>query len=95
VVGYPDHDCANAGCRTVECKPHLCKPMANAYILKIHAMIGGAVSAAVRGEWITSNPAEVAKKPRQPVPDPRPPTSEQAAAVRPGPSALLGQAAAL
>jgi integrase len=33
---------------------------------------------AVRWDWISSNPAAVARKPRQPTPQPKPPTSEQA-----------------
>lgn len=79
--GYPDHDCAEAGCKVTECKPHTCKPMANSTILKIHYVISGALSAGQRWEWITSNSAEVAKRPRQPTPDPRPPTSDQAADI--------------
>jgi integrase len=35
--------------------------------------------AAMRWEWITSNPAEIAKKPQQPRPQPNPPSTEQAA----------------
>jgi hypothetical protein len=31
--------------------------------------------AAVRWDWVKTNPAEVAKKPRQPVPQPNPPTA--------------------
>jgi integrase len=60
---------------------HTCKPMANSTILKIHYVISGALSAAQRWEWVGANPAKVAKKPRQPIPDPKPPTSEQAARI--------------
>jgi integrase len=35
----------------------------------------------VRWDWISSNPAIVAKKPRQPVPQPEPPTPEQAGRI--------------
>ncbi|HEY3608924.1 MAG TPA: hypothetical protein VGL06_15585 [Pseudonocardiaceae bacterium] len=44
-------------------------------------MISGALSAAQRWEWITNNPAEFTKKPRQPAPDPRPSSSDQAARI--------------
>jgi integrase len=37
--------------------------------------------AAVRWGWITSNPAEVAKKPRKPAPDPDPPSTADAARI--------------
>jgi integrase len=76
--GYPPHDCENIGCTIVECQPHRCKPLSGSTILKIHFVISGAMSAAVRWDWIMSNPADVARKPRQPIPQPKPPTGEQA-----------------
>lgn len=80
-AGHPPHDCAVVGCTVIECKPHVCTPLANSTILKIHAMIGGALSAAVRWEWIGTNVADKAKKPRQPTPNPSPPSPEQAARI--------------
>jgi len=80
-AGYPPHDCAEKGCQVVECPPHVCKPLAKATILKIHFIIQGALAAAVRWEWISTNAAEVAKKPQQPTPQPKPPTAEQAARI--------------
>jgi integrase len=79
--GYPPHDCVEAGCTVIECKPHECKPLSNSTVLKIHFVISGALAAAVRWDWIVSNPADVAKKPRQPVPKPKPPTPEQAGKI--------------
>ncbi len=79
--GYPPHDCAEAGCKVLECRPHECRPLGNATISKIHFMLSGTFAAAVRWEWIDSNPAEVARKPRQPAPQPTPPTVEQAARI--------------
>jgi integrase len=79
--GYPDHDCEKAGCAVTECPPHKCRPLSNATISKLHFVIRGALSAAVRWDWISSNPAIVAKKPRQPVPQPEPPTPEQAGKI--------------
>nr|WP_228769760.1 site-specific integrase [Actinokineospora alba] len=80
-AGYPPHDCADKGCRVIECKPHECTRLSNSTILKIHFMISGALAAALRWEWIVSNPAEVAQKPRQPIPQPNPPTVEQAGQI--------------
>lgn len=81
VGGYPEHDCGQAGCTVKECRQHACRPLSNATISKLHFIIRGALSAAVRWEWISTNPATVAKKPRTPAPQPKPPTPEQAAAI--------------
>ncbi|MGQ0843375.1 MAG: site-specific integrase [Sporichthyaceae bacterium] len=75
------HDCVAARCRVSECKPHECVPMAGSTIRQIHSVISGALSTAVRWDWIPSNPASVAKKPRQAMPQPKPPTPEQAAQI--------------
>lgn len=80
-AGYPEHDCEEKGCKVIECQPHECRPLSNATITKIHFIMRGALSAAVRWEWISTNPAEVAKKPRQPKPAPEPPTPEQASQI--------------
>jgi integrase len=79
--GHPPHDCAETGCQIVECKPHTCQPLSNSTVLKVHSVLSGVFDAAIRWEWITSNPAGVAKKPRQPKPQPKPPTTEQAARI--------------
>jgi integrase len=81
VGGYPDHDCAEAGCRVEACPPHTCKPLSNATISKIHFVISATLAAAVRWDWIKTNPASVAKKPRQPAPQPNPPTVDQAGRI--------------
>lgn len=75
------HDCADAGCRVVECGPHICRPLSASTVRQIHFIISGALSAAVRWDWIPNNPAAVAKKPRQPTPQPSPPTPAEAAAI--------------
>ncbi|MFR9805873.1 tyrosine-type recombinase/integrase [Pseudonocardia sp. RS010] len=80
-AGYPPHDCGEKGCKVVECKPHVCRPLAAASIRKIHFVIRGAMTAAQRWGWITTNPAELARIPRLPVPDPQPPTTAEAAAL--------------
>ncbi|MPY97737.1 MAG: tyrosine-type recombinase/integrase [Actinophytocola sp.] len=79
--GRRDHDCKTAGCTVVECQPHECQPLAPATILKIHFILSAFFAACVRWDWLASNPADVAKKPRQPTPQPKPPTTEQAAKI--------------
>jgi len=75
------HDCAEVGCRVVECKPHECTPMSASTVRQIHFIISGALGTAARWDWIPSNPATMTKKPRQPKPQPKPPTPEQAARI--------------
>jgi integrase len=55
--------------------------MARSTVRQIHAIISGSLSLAVRWEWIASNPAAIAEKPKQPPPEPEPPTAEQAARI--------------
>jgi integrase len=69
-----EHDCAVAGCA-----PHKCRPMANSTVRQIHSIISGALSAAVRWDWIGSNPARVAQRPRAKTPEPDPPSPANAA----------------
>ncbi|MGQ0482238.1 MAG: tyrosine-type recombinase/integrase [Pseudonocardia sp.] len=77
----PPHDCATAGCTVIECPPHQCKPMSASAILQIHWIINSALGSAVRWGWITTNPAESAKKPRRKPPQPEPPTAAEAARI--------------
>ncbi|WP_345647882.1 tyrosine-type recombinase/integrase [Pseudonocardia tropica] len=79
--GYPPHDCVEKGCTVVECRQHVCTPLAAATVRKIHFIIRAALTAAERWGWISSNPAELAKIPRAPAPDPDPPTTAEAAAL--------------
>jgi integrase len=69
-----EHDCAEAKCRA-----HVCRPMAASTVRQIHSIISAALSAAVRWEWIASNPASVARRPRQKAPEPDPPSASDAA----------------
>ena len=68
------HDCA-----TAKCAPHVCKPMAASTVRQIHAIISGALSAAVRWDWLESNPARMAQRPKQKSPEPDPPSPADAA----------------
>jgi integrase len=76
-----EHDCELAGCTVVECKPHVCKPFSRSTVRQIHAILSGALDTAVRWEWIPSNPASVAKRPKQQAPRPHPPTASEAARI--------------
>jgi integrase len=69
-----EHDCVK-----VKCKPHVCKPMVASTVRQIHAIISGALSAAVRWDWLESNPARMAQRPKQKPPEPDPPSPTEAA----------------
>ncbi len=75
------HDCQAAGCSVVECPPHRCTAMAASSIRQIHWILSAALGSAVRWEWIRSNPADIAKKPKQRHPQPEPPSPAEAARI--------------
>jgi integrase len=79
--GPESHDCDAAGCTVVECPPHRCTPMAASSIRQVHWILSAALAAAVRWEWIRSNPADNAKKPKQRAPQPEPPSAADAARI--------------
>jgi integrase len=79
--GHRNHDCTKMRCEVIECQAHICKPLASSTIRTIHFTISAALAAAVRWDWIKSNAATVARKPRKPDPEPRPPTPEQTAQI--------------
>jgi integrase len=81
VKSRADHDCDAAGCRVAECRSHVCKPLSAGTVRKVHFVISGALAAAVRWEWIDSNPAAEAKKPKQAPPQPQPPTSDEGSRI--------------
>jgi integrase len=70
------HDCA-----AVKCRAHVCEPYAASSIRQIHAILSGALSAAVRWGWISYNPMPSVKPPAKKRPQPRPPTPEQMASI--------------
>ena len=55
--------------------------MAASSIRQVHWIISAALAAAVRWEWIRSNPADTAKKPKQRAPQPEPPSAAEAARI--------------
>ncbi len=65
----------------IDCKPHVCTPLAASTVRQLHFIISGALSTAVRWDWIPTNPASVAKKPRLPRPKPSPPSAAEAATI--------------
>src|SRR5437868_1947420 len=70
------HDCG-----VVKCQVHVCKPYAASSIRQIHAILSGALSAAVRWGWIPYNPMPSVKPPAKKRPHPRPPSPEQMARI--------------
>jgi hypothetical protein len=72
------HNCEAAGCRVTECGPHICRPLSRSTVRQIHAIISGALAAAKRWDWIPTNPAADAKRPRQEPSKPAPPTADAA-----------------
>jgi integrase len=68
-----EHECNE------KCRPHVCRPLAPASILKIHWTLSGAMARAVRWHWIAINPTELAQPPAPPRPRPAPPSAEEAA----------------
>ena len=79
--GPEAHDCAKAECVVVECPPHRCTPMSASSIRQVHWIISAALAAAVRWEWIRTNPADTAKKPKQRAPQPEPPSAAEATRI--------------
>ncbi|MGH3462553.1 MAG: tyrosine-type recombinase/integrase [Kribbellaceae bacterium] len=75
------HDCTEHKCEVLECPQHICRPLEASSVRQIHAILSGALDAAVRWEWIEMNPAAVAKRPRQKPPHPKPPTPTEAASI--------------
>jgi integrase len=55
--------------------------MAMSSIRQIHWIVSATLAAAVRWEWIRSNPADNAKKPKQRRPQPEPPSTAEAARI--------------
>ncbi|WP_026361548.1 site-specific integrase [Amycolatopsis nigrescens] len=69
-----DHDCKDS-----DCKAHKCRPMAASTVRQLHAILSGTLGAAERWGWIASNPARVARRPKQKPPEPDPPSPAEAA----------------
>ncbi|HEV7647414.1 MAG TPA: site-specific integrase [Actinophytocola sp.] len=70
------HDCVMA-----KCEHHECDPMAPSTVRQIHSIISSALDAAMRWGWIDTNPAKIAKRPKQEPPQPKPPSAADAARI--------------
>lgn len=68
-------------CNELECPVHVCKPYAASSVRQIHAILSGALSAAVRWGWISYNPMPAVKPPAKKRPQPRPPSPDQMARI--------------
>ncbi|WP_249033864.1 tyrosine-type recombinase/integrase [Prauserella marina] len=80
-AGYPEHDCEEVGCKVLECQQHVCTPYSASSVRQVHAIISGALSAAVRWGWIAYNPAPAVRLPVKRRPQPRPPSSTDMARI--------------
>ncbi|MDP9240591.1 MAG: site-specific integrase [Actinomycetota bacterium] len=76
-----EHDCDVAGCRVIECRPHVCQPLGASTIRQIHWILSGALKRAVRWRWIAHSPTTQADLPSSPTPNPQPPTADEAAVL--------------
>lgn len=70
------HDCSEH-----RCTEHRCKPYAASSVRQMHAIISGALSAAVRWGWIAYNPAPAVRLPAKRRPQPRPPSAADMARI--------------
>jgi integrase len=70
-----EHEC------DARCGPHECRPLAASSIRQIHFILSGALKRAVRWRWIATNPISQAQPPATPIPNPRPPTPDEAARI--------------
>lgn len=68
-------------CRQVRCRDNECRPYAASSVRSVHAIINGALTAAVRWDWIPYNPAPAVRLPSKKRPKPDPPSSEEMARI--------------
>ena len=74
-----DHRTTRPHVCDARCRPHVCKPMKPATILRIHSIISSALDLAVRYDWTDRNVAKNASPPHPRKREPDPPTPELAA----------------
>lgn len=74
-----DHRTTRPHICDARCRPHACRPMKPATILRIHSIISSALDLAVRYEWAERNVARNARPPHPRKREPDPPTPELAA----------------
>ena len=69
------HDC------DARCVPHVCRPLSAGSIRVIHSILSGALTRALRWNWISVSPLGHAEPPPVPKPDPQPPSAADAARI--------------
>ena len=74
-----DHRTTRPHVCDARCRPHVCRPMKPATILRIHSIISSALDLAVRYEWAERNVAKNARPPHPRKREPDPPSPDQAA----------------
>jgi integrase len=74
-----DHRTTRPHVCDARCRPHICKPMKPATILRIHSIISSALDLAVRYDWTERNVAKNASPPHPRKREPDPPSPDQAA----------------
>src|SRR4051812_47720885 len=63
------------------CGPHRCRPLSAGTVRHMHFILSGAYKRAVRWRWVSVSPLAQAEPPAAPVPNPTPPSPEQAARI--------------
>jgi integrase len=63
------------------CRPHNCRPLSASAIRQIHFILSGAFKRAVRWHWVGVNPIKQGEPPSAPMPNPEPPTPQEAARI--------------
>jgi integrase len=74
-----DHRTTRPHVCDARCRPHVCRPMKPATILRIHSIISSALDLAVRYDWADRNVAKNASPPHPRKREPDPPSPDQAA----------------
>jgi integrase len=74
-----DHRTTRPHICDTRCRPHVCRPMKPATILRIHSIISSALDLAVRYDWADRNVAKNARPPHPRKREPDPPSPDQAA----------------
>jgi hypothetical protein len=74
-----DHRTTRPHACDARCRPHACRPMKPATILRIHSIISSALDLAVRYDWADRNVAKNARPPHPRKREPDPPSPDQAA----------------
>lgn len=81
VRGLIDHRTLRAHACDERCRPHQCRPLSSSTIRQIHFVLHGAFAKAHRWRWVAVNPVDFASPPAAKTPEPRPPSTDEAARI--------------